>query len=73
MLKKLKVDLYGVGLFLSKMMLREETITEFLFAVYSKLRKQIFKTYMSHKLSWFLLVSHKWTNQERGRYKSLNG
>ena len=51
MLKKLKVDLYGVGLFLSKMMLREETITEFIFAVYSKQLKQIFKTYMSHKLS----------------------
>ena len=55
MLKKLKVDLYGVGLFLSKMMLREETITEFLFAVYSKLRKQIFKTYMSHKFCWFYI------------------
>ena len=33
MLKKLKLELYGVRLFLSKMTLREKTFIEFLFPV----------------------------------------
>lgn len=54
MLKKLKLELYGVRLFLSKMTLREKTFIEFLFPVLLLTAKTNFQNlYESQIVIWF--------------------